>query len=432
MKYAIIIPDGCADWPIESLGGLTPLQYAKTPNLDRLAESGIVGRSCNVPESCSPGSDVATLSLLGYDPLECFTGRAPLEAAALGIPLEPNDWAFRCNLVTIAKGIMQSFTAGHISTEEAHALLKTVQETVPQKFPFPIRFIGGVSYRNLTIISEPTSTTNSLFGSNTRTCPPHDWTDKEVQPALPTGQGSELLLQIMEETKKVLAEHPVNLNRIKLGKQPATQCWLWGQGKKPNIPIFSQQYCGIEGQPIRGAMITAVDLLRGIAGLLGWDQIQVPGITGYVDTDFAAKGQYAAKGLQEYDLVCVHIEATDEAGHEGSVEKKVHALEEIDAKVIPPIVEQLQREKTWRLLISPDHPTPVAHKTHTHGFVPWIIAGNPLPDSLPEQSCKPFTSQPSQRLRFDEETAEKSVIAFDPGCQLMKWFLGSPKTTSDC
>jgi len=411
MKYAIIIPDGCADWPIESLGGYTPLQAARTPNMDSLAASGIVGWSKNVPDELPPGSDVATLSLLGFDPLVCFTGRAPLEAIAQGIELQPNDWAFRCNLVTVnPTGTMQSFTAGHISTEEAAALLQALQEEVGRTPTVPgIQFYGGVGYRNLLLFSEDSD--KSVFNRETQTFPPHDYSDQPIDPALPQGPGCEVLLHLMYESHRVFADHPVNRRRIKQGKLPATQCWLWGQGCKPNIEPFAERFRKTVGdKTFRGTMITAVDLLRGIAKLLEWSVLDVPGITGCVETDYAAKGRYASETLAKSDLVCVHIEAPDEAGHEGSAEKKIWSLEEIDEKIVGPVAEALKKYDNWRLLISPDHPTPVALKTHTRGPVPWFIAGSDI--------------HPDTAERYNESTAEKSSYSFDPGWELMPYFLG--------
>ncbi len=415
MKYAIIIPDGCADWPVETLGNRTPLQAARTPNMDALAASGIVGCSKNVPEELAPGSDVATLSLLGFDPLACFTGRAPLEAAAQGIELQPNDWAFRCNLVSLgpksetdATEIMQSFTAGHISTEEAALLLETTQEILAPLCPNPLRFYSGVGYRNLMLFTEKEG--ESIFSRETRTFAPHDYTDQPIEPALPQGPGRETLLRLMHESRNVFADHPVNRRRIEQGNIPATQCWLWGQGRKPNIERFSDRFFGAAGgKSLRGAMITAVDLLRGIAKLIGWSILDVPGITGYVDTDYAAKGRFAVNALEQYDLVCVHVEAPDESGHEGSVEKKTRSLEEIDEKIVGLIAGALKQYGDWRLLISPDHPTPVALKTHTRGAVPWLIAGSDI--------------RSDAATRYDEPTAESSGVTFEPGWKLMERFL---------
>ena len=397
MKYAIIIPDGCADWAIESLGNRTPLQAAHIPNIQALARSGIIGQSCNVPQGLTPGSDVATLGLLGYDSSLYYTGRAPLEAAAQGIELGDNDWAIRCNLVTINQATMQSFSAGHITSPEAAEIMQTLNEQLAPKSPMPLQFYPGVSYRNLAILR---NCETLPFDQSTKTSPPHDYTDKPIAEALPMGKGSDLLRFLMDESQKILAEHPVNRSRIQEGKLPATQVWLWGLGQKPKLPLFR-----IPRSQKGGAVITAVDLLRGIATLIGWDIIEVPGITGYIDTDFAAKGCYAAEALKKYDLVCVHIEAPDESGHEGSVEKKIWSMEQIDAKTIPPIVEALRSYGEWRLFLSPDHPTPCAIKTHTSESVPWLLTGSGIP---------------AMQQDYNEETAKDSAYRYEKGWEMIE------------
>ncbi|MDR1484267.1 MAG: cofactor-independent phosphoglycerate mutase [Planctomycetaceae bacterium] len=380
MKCVLIIPDGCADLPVESLGGKTPMYCAATPMLDMLACEGMLGRSLYVPQGMPPGSDVATLGLLGYYPKKYYTGRAPIEAAAQNITLGENDWAIRCNLVTIdnsrkAEPVMKSFSAGHITSEEAASLIETLNKELTPLSPIPIKFHSGVSYRNLCIASN----CKTRFAKSTITYPPHDFADKSINNAMPKGTGSRILIMLMNESQKLFAEHPVNIKRIKENKLPATQIWLWGLGQKPNLPNFGEQF----DQPkMKCAMITAVDLLRGIASLIGWTNIIVPNITGYVDTDYAAKGRYAVKAIKDYDLVCVHVEATDEAGHEGSVENKIYAMEQIDAKIVKPIYEALKVcGDEWRILVTPDHPTPVAHKTHTSELVPWVIAGSNITNS---------------------------------------------------
>jgi 2,3-bisphosphoglycerate-independent phosphoglycerate mutase len=323
---------------------------------------------------------------------------------AQGIPLGEFDWAVRCNLVTIANDIMQSFTAGHISSEEAAELLHSTGREIAKVADDKVEFFPGVSYRNLMLYHGDVAN-DAPFDSSTHTAPPHDYTEKNIAPALPQGQGSDLLMRLMRESKQLFAGHPVNHRRIETGKLPATQCWLWGLGKRPNLKTFNERFPGV-----RGAMISAVDLLVGIAKLLGWDRIDVPGITGYVDTDYAAKGRYAADALDRYDLVCVHVEAPDEASHEGSFEKKVKAMQDIDAQVIPPIVEKLKSFGDWRILISPDHPTHISTKTHSHGPVPWVIAGSDVPTlDLGD---------------YNELTAAQSPHHFDHGWELMSRFLG--------
>lgn len=400
MKYAIIIPDGCADEPQESLGGRTPLEAARVPNMDAIAAAGVVGRANNVPASLPPGSDVANLSLLGYDPLEHFTGRAPLEAAAQGIALGPDDWAVRCNLVTIENQQMRDFTAGHISTDEARRLLAAAQEQLGSE---RLEFMPGVSYRNLLIYRG--SGKPAPFSRDTRATPPHDLTDKSVLDDYPRGPGSDLLNQLMSESVALFAEHPVNIARVKAGKLPATNIWLWGQGRTPALRPFADVY----GK--RGVMITAVDLLRGLAALLGWRRIEVPGATGYTDTDYAAKGRYAVAALPETDIVCVHVEATDEASHEGDCQAKIRALEAIDEQIVGPLHAALRAQGDYRILVSPDHPTPLRTKTHSHGDVPFAIAGAGI--------------QADANQTYDDRTAARSSLAFEQGWKLMRYFLGA-------
>ena len=315
MKYVIVIPDGCADEAQESLGGKTPLQAANVPHMDRLATDGVVGSANHTPSHLPAGSAVANMSLLGYDPVANFTGRAPLEAAAQGIELDDNDWAIRCNLVTVTDQIMTSFTSGHISSEEAKALLETAQQNIESD---QFQFVPGVSYRNLLLYRDE-GPLNLTFSADTRTTPPHDLSDKTIENDFPRGPGSEALSDLMSKSVEWFEGHTVNQNRIENGKQPATNLWLWGLGKRPKLESFESIH------QMKGAMITAVDLLRGLAGLIGWERIEVPGATGYTDTDYAAKGRYAIEALDKYDIVCVHVEAPDEASHEGDVGKKVAA-----------------------------------------------------------------------------------------------------------
>jgi 2,3-bisphosphoglycerate-independent phosphoglycerate mutase len=406
MKYVLIIPDGCADLPIESISNRTPMQAAHTPVLDKLVNEGTIGTGLYVPPEMTPGSDVATLGLLGYNPTKYYTGRAPIEAVAQNIKLSENDWAIRCNLVTIdskqnEKPLMKSFSAGHISTQESKLLIETLNHEIAPASPVSIKFYSGISYRNLCIAD---TGNKQIFSKNTLTNPPHDYADQIINEALPTGDGSVFLRNLMEESRKIFANHPVNNERIQNGKLPATQIWLWGLGQKPQLPNFAAMY---DKPELKCAMITAVDLLRGIADLIGWTNIKVPNITGYVDTDYAAKGKYAVDALKEYDLVCVHIEATDEAGHEGSLEKKIFALEEIDAKIVKPLYEALQASGEWRILVTPDHPTPVALKTHTSNHVPWLIAGNNIKHS-------------GITTGYNEESAKNNaVFTFDDGWRIM-------------
>ncbi len=415
MKYAIVIPDGCADEAQEVLGGRTPLQAAHTPFMDRIAQTGMVGRSNNVPEPLTPASDVATLSLFGYDPLAVYTGRAPLEAAAMGVTLGPDDWAIRCNLVTVEREEMRDFTAGHISSEDGRALIHTIQEALggPVRAGDPARTVGhlefhpGVSYRNLLVYraAEP-----APFSDQTRTQPPHDIPDRPIAPHLPKGPGGPLLQDLMERSRAILADHPVNRNRVARGQRPATQIWLWGQGRAPHLKPFREVYGP------RGAIISAVDLVRGVGILLGWQRIDVPGATGYLDTDYAAKGRYAVDALARHDLVCVHVEAPDEASHEGRADAKVKALEEIDRHIVGPLLEALPRHGDWRILVSPDHRTPLRTRAHAYGPVPFAIAGTGI--TARGQSA------------YDETVAAASDVALEKGHLLMRQFLQQPAAST--
>ncbi len=401
MKYAIIIPDGCADEPQESLGGRTPLQAAQTPAMDAIAAAGVVGRANFVPAQLPPGSEVANIGLLGYDPNVVFTGRAPIEAAAQGIVLGPEDWAVRCNLVTIENQIMRDFTAGHISTSEAAELMATAQ--VELAGDLPVQFRPGVSYRNLLIYrgnDQP-----APFASDTRTTPPHDLTDKSVLDEYPRGSGSDVLNDLMSRSVGVFAEHRVNQTRRQRGLLPATNVWLWGLGKRPSLRPFRDVY----GKT--GKMITAVDLLRGLAALIGWDRIDAPGATGYLDTDYASKGRCAVSAVSTTDIVCVHIEAPDEASHEGDATAKIRAIEQIDRAIVGPLWQALQTQGDYRILVTPDHPTPVRTKTHSHGFVPFAMAGTGL-DS-------------GSARTYDETVAAGSSLEFAEGWKLMEFFLNA-------
>ncbi len=403
MKYAIVIPDGAADEPQAELGGKTPLEAAHTPNLDALATEGLVGRSNNVPSHLPAGSAVANMSLFGYDPTVNFTGRAPLEAVAQNIKLGPHDWAIRCNLVTIQDQKMRDFTADHIRTQEAKLLLTSLQEAVQKESRFSgvLEFITGISYRNLLVWRGDKKP--APFSADTRTRPPHDLTDKTILNDFPRGPGCGVLVDLMKISAEVFANHPVNKARQKTGQGQATNIWLWGEGRTPGLQPFSKVY----GHS--GTMITAVDLLRGIAQLIGWKRLEVTGATGYTDTDYAAKGQAAIARLPDTEVICVHIEAPDEASHEGDCAGKVKAIEEIDRHIVGPLVAALKEQGEWRILVSPDHPTPLRTKTHSHGAVPFLVAG---------------TGVTADRWKtYGDSNAAASERSFTAGWQLMRWFL---------
>ncbi len=397
MKFALVIPDGVADEPQASLGGKTPLQAAHIPHMDAVARLGLTGRADHVPASMPSGSDVGTMSLFGYDPLEYHTGRAPLEAAAQGIALGELDWCIRCNLVTVTDGRMTSFTAEQIPNALGKTLVQALQRD--QCGSEHWKFYAGVSYRNLLVYRA--RGTVAPFSAATQTTPPHDITDQLIEPHLPHGPGADLLRELMERSKPLFAASLENQQRAATGCHTATQCWLWGQGQRPALKPFLERF----GK--RGAVITAVDLLRGLGRLLGWSVIEVAGATGYLDTDYAAKGRAAIQALKDdvTDFIVVHVEATDEASHEGRADEKVKALENIDRHIVGPLHEYMQSLGDYRLLVCPDHPTFLRTKTHSHGYVPFAMCGS---DILADTATT-----------YDEPTAAASAICLDRGCELM-------------
>lgn len=394
MKFALVIPDGCADEPQPSLGGRTPLQAAAVPHMDEVARRGVVGRADHVPASMPSGSDVGTMSLFGYDPLQFHTGRAPIEAAAQGIELGPDDWAIRCNLVTVRDEVMRSFTAGQIPNDVGRALIEALQREACGDPHW--KFYAGVSYRNL-LIYRARDGQPAPFSTETKSTPPHDITDQPIAGHLPTGPGADVLRSLMDRSRPVFAACAPNTAR---GEQAATQCWLWGLGKRPAFESFQQRF------GCRGAVITAVDLLRGMGRLIGFDVVEVPGATGYLDTDYAAKGRYAIDTLKAgTDFIVVHVEATDEASHEGHADEKVKALEQIDRHIVGPLHEYLRSQGDYRLLVCPDHPTFLRTKTHSHGYVPFAMCGTGIAaDGIDT---------------YDEVAAARTTITLDRGCELM-------------
>ncbi|HTW95939.1 MAG TPA: cofactor-independent phosphoglycerate mutase [Tepidisphaeraceae bacterium] len=395
MKYAIIIPDGAADEPLKELGGKTPIEAASTPNMDRIAMEGRQGVVRTVPDGFESGSDVATMCLLGYDPRVYHTGRAPLEAAAQHIPLAPSDWVFRCNLVTVVDGIMKDHSAGGITDAEAQ---KLIGELARIAAPYPgFEFFTGVSYRNLLVY-------RGLQNFDVITKPPHEIPDEPVARYLPRGQGSEILRSIMDASAKLFAKHEINEVRRETGHNPATQVWLWGQGHAPDMPKFADKF-GIS----RGCMITGVDLLRGLAVLLGWDIHEVAGMTSFHDTNYAGQGQETAAMLDEYDLVFSHIEAPDEASHQADFKTKVSAIEHIDKFVVGPVLEKLRTFPQWRILVMPDHPTNISTRKHGYAPSPFAMAGTRVRGVV--------------KLPYSEKNAMSGGLAINQGHELMEYFL---------
>jgi 2,3-bisphosphoglycerate-independent phosphoglycerate mutase len=395
MKYALILPDGAADEPLAELGGKTPLGAARLPNMDWIASTGRSGMVRTVPAGFTPGSDVATLSVVGYDPRQFYTGRAPLEAVAQRISIGPDDLVFRCNLVTLADGKMEDFSAGHISQPEAEQLIAELQAALGSE---QFQFHKGVSYRHLMVAK-------GGAWMKVECTPPHDIPGEPVSGYLPTGKGSDVLRGLMEKSQKLLEGHEVNNVRRDLGESPATSIWLWGQGPAARLPNFKERY------GVRGAAITAVDLIRGIALSVGWRLIEVPGATGYIDTDYKAKGEHAVAALDDVDLIAVHIEAPDEAGHNGDAKAKVRALEEIDKYIVGPVLEKLKSFPAWRILVQPDHPTPCAKRTHSAEPPPFCMAGTGV--------------VPDHATCFTEAEAKEKGQPVDPGHELMEYFLKS-------
>jgi 2,3-bisphosphoglycerate-independent phosphoglycerate mutase len=393
MKYAIIIPDGAADEPLKELAGKTPIEAAHTPNMDWIASHGFQGTARTVPDGFESGSDVATMCLLGYDPAVYHTGRAPLEAAARHIPLSPTDWVFRCNLVTVIDGIMKDHSAGGISDTEAGILLRELAAAV--QLP-GFQFYEGVSYRNLLVYRG-----DQTFDLKTK--PPHEIPEEPAEKYLPAGTGSEILRSIIARSQSLFANHPINQDRVRRNLNPASQVWLWGQGHAPNLAKFKDRF-GVD----RACMITGVDLLRGLAVLLGWDVHEVPGMTSFHDTNYIAQGIDTAAMLDKYDLVFSHIESPDEASHQADWKTKVSAIEHIDQHVVGPVLAKLKTFPDWRIMVLPDHPTNISTRKHGYAPTPFAIAGS----GVARQSSLPYS----------ENNADKGV-KLDRGHQLMDLFL---------
>lgn len=371
MKIAVLIGDGMGDYPLDKLGGKTPLQFASIPNIRRIAAVGTVRLMTTVPEGMPPGSDVANLSIMGFDPRQYYTGRAPIEAAGAGVDMAPDDIAFRCNLITVAKSLIQDHSAGHITTPEARQIIEELEAQLGKD---GLHFHTGTSYRHLLIWKNgPADLT---------TTPPHDVLGQPVSKHLPKGKRQAEVLKLMEASKPILAKHPVNLARRKAGQNEATQIWLWGQGRRATLPSYQEAF------ELTGGVITAVDLVRGIGRLAGLEANPVPGATGFIDTNYEGKVQAALETLQRLDFVFVHVEAPDECSHMGDLLKKVGAIEAFDRQVVGPMLNGLQAlGGPYRLIIGTDHCTPVTVRNHTPDPVPIVVMDGPVKMALAE---KPF------------------------------------------
>ena len=393
-----------ADYPLEVLGGRTPLEAARTPNMDWLARHGVYGIAHVIPDGFPPGSDVGNMSIMGYDPAVYHTGRSPLEAASMGVSLGPADIAFRCNLVTLGgaavETYMEDFTSGHISTEEAASIIRDLARELGGN---GIEFFPGVSYRHLMVWrGGKEKMTNT---------PPHDITDQRIAPYMPRGDGADLLLELMRRSESILADHPVNKKRRAEEKRQATSIWLWGQGRAPQLPPLTKRF------GITGGVISAVDIIHGLGVYAGLERIDVPGITGFLDTNYVGKGEYGVRSLDKNDLVFIHVEATDEAGHMGDVEKKIQALEDFDEKVVGTVLQGMARRKDFRILLMPDHPTAIALKTHVAEPVPFVLYSAEAP-------------QDNGDLGYNEKDALKTGIVAKKAYRLMEALIeGRPTWT---
>ncbi|MBW2477264.1 MAG: cofactor-independent phosphoglycerate mutase [Deltaproteobacteria bacterium] len=398
MKFIVLLGDGMSDEPIDELDGQTPLQAATTSNMDLLAKQGLIGLVETVPATFHPGSDVANLSVFGYDPASCYTGRSPLEAASMGVELAPSDVAFRLNLVTlgITNGdlFMEDFSAGHISTEEARELITTLQEELgSQEF----QFYPGVSYRHLMVWRQGRDNFNFA--------PPHDLTNQSVRDQMPRDGDAGPLAKITTSAQLLFKNHPVNLRREAAGQKPANSIWLWGQGRRPQMPTLQEKF------GLTGAVISAVDLIKGIGIYAGLDVINVPGATGYLDTNYRGKALAALEALETRDFVYVHVEAPDEAAHGGSLQDKIEAIERFDADVVGTVLNGIDRFGDHRVLLLPDHPTPVKKMTHTKDPVPFVLYGTQA--EFPANGA----------VEYSELAARRSGVRIDPGYLLMRAFV---------
>lgn len=398
MKYIVLLGDGMPDEGIESLGGKTPLQFARTPAMDHMAQRGLMGLAHTIPPGYPPGSDVANLSVFGYDPRTCYTGRSPLEAASMGVALGPDDVAFRLNLVNLRDDagtvVMADYSSGHITTEESHELIAALAAELGDS---DFEFHPGVSYRHLLVWRNGKAKLDLT--------PPHDISGKSIAQHLPKGDGAEVLLRLMKQSQAILTNHPLYRKRLDTGKTPATSIWLWGHGKAPAMETYRDKF------NLTGAVISAVDLVRGIGVYAGLEIIKVPGATGYLDTNYQGKAEAALDALERHDFVYLHVEAPDESSHSGSLENKIQAIEDFDARIVAPICEGIKKFGEYRILCTPDHPTPLRLMTHTSDPVPFIIYRG-------EDALKPGVEG------YDEVSAAKTGFVLEDGFRLMELLTG--------
>lgn len=403
MKYIVMVPDGMSDYPLEELDDRTPLECAKIPNMTFMAKNGRVGLANIIPKGMTPASDVANLSILGYDPLKFYSGRGPLEAANMEIELDPDDVAFRCNLVTEDKGVLTDYSAGHITSKESKVLIEKLDKKLGSE---NVKFYPGISYRHLMVVKngrhfkidgkEADLTKISYM-------PPHDISGEKIEDNLPKGKGAEFLVKLITDSKRVLGKQDVNKVRVDLKENPANMIWLWGQGTKPNLPLFEKKY------GVTGSIISAVDLLNGIGKTIGFDVIKVPGATGYYDTNYQGKADYAIASLKKKDFVFIHVEATDEAGHNKDIRAKIAAIENFDKFITGTVLKHFKGKDGVRMILLPDHATPISIGTHTSDPVPFVVYGAGI--------------EPDSAMIFSEKSGKASRLTFQSGWQLMDYFM---------
>lgn len=399
MKYLVLLCDGMADYNYEGLNNKTPMMLAYKPNMDQLAQTATVGLAKTVADNLKPGSDVANLSVMGYDPSECYTGRSPLEAASIGINLTDTDVTLRCNLVTLSDEenyedkTMIDYSAGDISSVEAAEIIKSIEEAFGNE---TYKFFAGVSYRHCLVVKNGTTDLGNMT-------PPHDISGRVIGGYLSDSKNAKPLIDLMKKSVFVLKDHPVNLKRIAEGKRPANSIWLWGEGTKPQIQSFKEKF------GVNAGIVSAVDLIKGIGKLAKCDVAEVKGATGYIDTNFEGKANAAIELFKTNDLVYVHVEAPDECGHRGEAENKVKAIEFIDKRILGTLIQELEKYGEYRILIMPDHPTPLITMTHARDPVPFMIYDN-------KKGVNGVNT-------FTEETAKSTGIYYDHGPDIMNVLL---------
>jgi len=403
MKYILLVGDGMADRPLDELNGRTVLEVAGTPFMDEIVSKGAIGIARTIPTGMTPASDVANLSIMGYDPKVYYKGRGPLEAANMGIDLKDTEVAFRCNTITVSRDTMVDYSAGHITTKEASLVIERIDKKLSSD---SIKFHPGISYRHLMVI-DAGSIEKADELCKMKCLPPHDIMGKKISKNFPKGKGAKAIIDLMTKSKSILKTHEVNKVRVDLGENPANMIWLWGQGRTPEMPSFKESF------GTTGAVISAVDLVNGLGKLLGLEVISVPGATGYYDTNFKGKAEYALEALKDKDFVFVHVEAPDEAGHNGDVRAKISAIENFDKLVVGTIWEELKRNEEFRIMVLPDHATPISVKSHTDEPVPFTVCGKDV--------------APDDARVFTESAGRASKFVVRNGASLMKYLINLEK-----